>query len=93
MSEKIALGQQVKKKEATYDQRLFNQSQGMDSGFRGEEGASPGSALSVLCIEFEFGGLSPPPHPPVSNSTLSGDRAGWDKAWCVIFQVFSRVLE
>eukprot|EP01083_Nonionella_stella_P048430 129476_1 len=38
VSEKIALGQHVgRSKDSLYDQRLFNQDQGMSAGFRGEE--------------------------------------------------------
>jgi len=38
VSEKIALGQAVQQsKDALFDQRLFNQTQGMDSGFKEEE--------------------------------------------------------
>jgi SNW domain-containing protein 1 len=51
ISEKIALGlaKPTMSKESMFDSRLFNQSEGISSGFRGgdDEGMSPRNLLSL----------------------------------------------
>ena len=71
VSEKIALGQMAPTatKESMYDQRLFNQTSGLGTGFKDEEGSSNGWGP---CCSFSF---HPPPsfspRPPCHQRTTS----------------------
>ena len=71
VSEKIALGQLAPNatKESMYDQRLFNQTSGLGTGFKDEEGTSNGRGP---CCSFSFHPPPiSPPRPPCHQHTTS----------------------